>query len=509
LELEKDKRTIKIYENNTVSLNFYSDFVDLGRYIIVVESTFANIEISNGISSSESINPIAILLVYHRENGKLLLRNEEFIDKFDKKVRIAEEVASIRKPEVNVAECPTLPDIRVLIDVWNRVEWEIDWHKIGDEIIRNLKRNIVFEDDVYYDVNACYIISTYFYDFLNAFPYLWYYGAIGSGKTRAMITSTLMSYRGVIVEDPSEASIYRLTDSLRCTLGIDEKIFTEEGKRIISASYKRGIPVARVEPCKQGFIVKLFESFSPKIFSFIDLPSENNLLQRIIAVNMLRGRPEAIFDPSPQSFKELRNKLYYARLTRVDDIFKAKDEAVEELKKRDLWGREIELYLPIMTSSILIGREDKVSKYILEDIARRRAGEEYHEEKLVLEAINEIFKKVEKPLIGGEKIAEFKATDLTKTIVYKLLDEDGCLEVTDRGAEKLIVKGEVYCKKLEEEYMRTYSSRKIGRILANLGFKDFRVSIGSGSSKRYVYQVPWSKFANIAKRYNYQPEMGN
>jgi len=282
-------------------------------------------------------------------------------------------------------------------------------------------------------VVASYIVMTYFYDFFTAIPFLFFYGPPSSKKSRANLTTMYMCRHGVFVADPSEATLYRLVEVVGPTLRIDESTLSERAKRILAMGYKKDAVVPRAEPTKGRVVLKLFEATAPRVFSFTELPREDYLLQRIIPANMVRSKPRREQDPLPFEFKEIREKLYYLRLTRVPEILGTMRRAVEELKQKDVWGWELEIWAPVYTATLLTGRGQDVLSYIMEDVTRRRESETmYSEEKLVFHAIDQLFAEAPEPLVGVEKICEFKASDLQEKIINKLLEDVNCLEIERR-----------------------------------------------------------------------------
>jgi hypothetical protein len=155
----------------------------------------------------------------------------------------------------------------------------------------------------------------------------------------------------------------------------------------------------------------------------------------------------------------------------------------------------------------LIDREKTVLDYIVEDVSRRRANELiYDEEKIVLAAIDKLFSMTSSLASEEDKVVTFMSKDLQKNIKRRLLEEEDCLEITFEGAiEKVELKNEPRCKELEKEIEKKWKTQKIGIVLRNLGFDKFKRPKGKGSGARYVYEVKYSDFVNIAKRYDYEP----
>jgi hypothetical protein len=174
-----------------------------------------------------------------------------------------------------------------------------------------------------------------------------------------------------------------------------------------------------------------------------------------------------------------------------------------------VWGRELEIWSPVYTAALLIGCGQDVLSYILEDVARRRESElMYAEEKLVFYAIDKLFAEASEPLVGVEKICEFKASDLQEKIINKLLEDANCLEIErdDLGVERLKPKSDVKCQKILSDLVKTWSPQKIGKVLEKLGFDKFKKPVGKGSGTRRVYMIKWIDFSRLAKAYDYEPQ---
>jgi len=161
--------------------------------------------------------------------------------------------------------------IETLPDYFTLKQWIIDARKpkplknIYAKVRENIAKYIVFDwDPRLYDLLSCYIIATYFYYVFNEFPFLYFHGPYGSGKTRGLFTVVNLSRKGIIVTDPSEASLYRTTDAYRGTLGVDESILGKRAWKLIRAAFQKGTKVPRVEKTrKEEFFLTMFEPFAP------------------------------------------------------------------------------------------------------------------------------------------------------------------------------------------------------------------------------------------------------
>ncbi len=76
------------------------------------------------------------------------------------------------------------------------------------------------ESDSY--VLTLWIIGTYLYALLPAFPYLALNGPKGSGKSTVLRVLQPLAFNMVTTSDPTGASLFRLVHVTRCTLDIDE-----------------------------------------------------------------------------------------------------------------------------------------------------------------------------------------------------------------------------------------------------------------------------------------------
>ncbi|MEM4685732.1 MAG: hypothetical protein QW133_06435 [Sulfolobales archaeon] len=497
-----DGTIIRVLESDGVYMPLYGGFLSIDGCFAISEITPTYISIEKADSNIEKIAVVGILVEYDRSLNAV--KAMWYYPQIMPTIRTCGRLVRVKTPSNVNFTVSTYPDIKTLKAVYESVGKgvNVSWVDVGAEIIKHVKEYIHHDDERVYAVIASYAVMTYFYDVFTAVPYIWFYGPPGSGKTRANITVTLLSRHGLVVEDATAASLFRLADAVGPTLGVDESKLDVQSKRIIAAGYKRGMVVPRAEPSKSGITLTLFEAMAPRVFSFIDQPEEDYLKQRTVMINMLKARPMKSEDPTPLEFKEIREKLYMLRLLDLGNVLRAKNEAEEILNKNDVWGRDKEIWWPILTAAILIGVKEQVLNFILEDIAKKRENI-YTEEHAVLAAIEETFSVV-RDVTGSKTVeAHFRASTLQDIIIKSELDQQGCIEVvTDHeNIERTVIKDG--CRKVEEELKKKWSVQRIGRILQRLGFDKYKKWVGKSANSRPEYHIKLSEFMDIAKRYGY------
>ncbi len=471
---------IAILESDGYTIPLHSGLIRLGRRTFaVIETTYALIRKAiqtrkGGIAEIETVAPLMIIAEY--SNGEL--KNIRAEDPEVGVLRIFDRIpVKIEKRSKAASSIPTLLDSETLVKLLNGEINAPDYREVFNEIIEGLKRFVSFEWDVrLYSVVASYILFTYFYDFFTTAPRLFFLGPYGSGKTRAMLTVTYMSRHGFVVLDPSEASSYRSIEAYGPTLGVDESALNDKLLKIIAAGYKKGLRVPRIEASRDSFILTLFDTYSPVVLSFTEIPKEI-LIQRTIVINMFKTsdpNPERR-DPEPHDFEDLRRKIYLLRILKANEFIEAMDRVRGEIKDRFM-GREYEVWYPLLVAAYLGGEEHykNVYEYAEEDLKRRKTSL-YSEERLVLAAI--------KQLLGDKDSTTFTASQLQQYIVGILVNEEGYTE---------------------NQAKRIWSPTKIGMVLRRIGLR--KRSSRTDKGPRYIYEITSGQFLDLAERYGYSEE---
>lgn len=131
-----------------------------------------------------------------------------------------------------------------------------------------IKVYIKFENQNLYDAVTLWILASHFNRIFNHFPILDLFKA-GYNAGGSVAMKTIISYcpRPMLVQDPTEASLFRSVNDFRPTVGIEE--FTtdmDEDKRkailtLLDGAFDKSVKIARTD----NKIVKGYDFFGPKV----------------------------------------------------------------------------------------------------------------------------------------------------------------------------------------------------------------------------------------------------
>jgi hypothetical protein len=392
--------------------------------------------------------------------------------------------------------------------------------EVYPRLLERNKRFVDFSwDERLYHVFACYAVATYFYFLLTAFPQLVLLGSRGAGKTRVGLALAYASHRGLVVTDPTEASMFRLAEGLGATLYIDDELGPAE--LLIHVAYKGGVKVPRAEQGRDGrFRIYLYETYIPVIVGAKSLegsPRREDIVSRAILVSMRKGRdphPKGR-DPRPEDFADLREELYLAQLWEWPRVLEAYEELAARRAELGLEGRDFEVWGPLLAVAKLAGEEafEAVLSFARENIEEKRE-ELYVEEKEVLAGLERLLLyRLEELVKGGlesfwrgeaelpeserERLAEL-AGELERGVLFSAADlYRAMLEVLARG------EGEDAPEKpyTGAQFERKWNPQRLGRFLSErLG----GVAPRDRKSSRVLRRLKLSSLVEAAERYGYE-----
>jgi len=314
-------------------------------------------------------------------------------------------------------------------------------------------------DDVYHTMTAV-VAWSYFCDIVKgSTPYLCFLGPFRSGKTRALEIMATLSYKPLLVVDPSEASLFRIIEEFKPTLFIDEAQILEKNIRAIMASgYRYGIKVPRVIDPESGGLegVKWFDCFGLKIYACREEPP-NDILSRSIVIHCEKNVRQIRRKIDSQRARELRTRWLAQRLRMFNKI----TMTFEEFQSDD--GRLQELFSPLVVMAQHFGGEDAVA-------AIERYGRQTERE-----------------------IQAMESTSDDALIIMTLIE---LINEKRDDAPEVITNREIV-EKLNEEYPDAFSPEYVGKRLVALGFERTRLHGG-----KVAYKIDCGLLVRLAKRYN-------
>lgn len=356
---------------------------------------------------------------------------------------------------------------------------KVDGLELFNSIKEKYEHYCFYREKNWYDVNSLWDMGTYLHQLFSAYPLKEERGLAGTGKTKGMVVSSLITLNSTgIMANPSEATLFRITDELRPTKYIDEaeKLFkfTKDGiesdnrVELINSSYTKEGAVPRQEKIGNKYVTRWYHVYSPtRVASINGLygATETRSITQIHTKSPdsdSRGELDPSDDRDDFSWVEIRNNCYRWVLDNWKEIEKnyLNFDISTSLKKRDL-----QIWKPLLCIAKTI---DEV----------------------------ELFPRV---LQFAEKISTQRKNDLLSeaTLDYKYLKCLNHLLIT-ATSEKIYVESirKTYCDLYNAE-TENKSNKSISGHLDKLGFKDYRDKDRNGS----YYTITKTIFDDIIAPY--------
>lgn len=267
---------------------------------------------------------------------------------------------------------------------------EIPWHmptkrintdprNIEDEIENYLKKHIVFSNDMYYKILTGWIMATWFKERWNYYPYLYFLGPRGSGKTRALELLQRTGRRARLVSSLTGPTLFRTIHHYDMTYLIDEARILkdpnrEEVRDVILSGWQKDAMVPRL--VGDYNTPKFFKCGGFKAFGSTITPFSPQLDDRCIVINMSKATPEKK-RIDKETGQKIRNMLLEQRVNRKPVQNNLWDLNKAEVNSED--PRIEDLLIPIKT--VLQKEENrKAVDKLVETIEERREEEKMTEE---------------------------------------------------------------------------------------------------------------------------------
>lgn len=335
---------------------------------------------------------------------------------------------------------------------------------VYDWLVEKLDKTIDFYNSNDRDVLAVWIIGTYFFPVFQAYPYLIISGSRGSGKTKVLDFLDCITFNSVKLANTSISAMFRIVDSNRCTVLIDEAETLRNGEesrdfgRILNAGYKSNANVLRTNP--ENLVVEEFNTYSPKAVASINRV-DRVLGSRGIEINMIKTgdkkKGNSIIRRDEDGWGMLRDRLrvvYLDLAVRVNQIYRNDDEINQlSCRKNELWS-------PLLALSKVIG--------------------------------DDVFQKLKNIALGVGDDDEPVIDEWDAHLLFGLSDLVG------KGGGHFFVK-EIkgyMTSRMEEDQGVKVTSRWVGEALRRFGFADY-----SRTNSGYRYSIAKEKVSDLLGRY--------
>lgn len=284
--------------------------------------------------------------------------------------------------------------------------------EVFEDIKAHFKYYMDLGDESAYAFSAIWAIGTYFHQLFYAYPYIWVNAAKRSGKTKYITVHSLIDFNAKAFVIPSGSSIFRLIQSGRATLCMDEieklaKNDESDVRAILLSGYKKGMKVPRAEETilpvgkttMRTRVINEFDVYSPKMMANI-AGMEGVLEDRCIPMRLIRSgdmniRNRMVDERAPK-WGKTRDMLYllmmagwkeleanYKMFSAIfsDDLPPNPEiEALVNVVKEKVSSRHLELWLPMLSIAYTIGIDvfGQIVEYAVKS-TEAKEQEEYEE----------------------------------------------------------------------------------------------------------------------------------
>ena len=352
----------------------------------------------------------------------------------------------------------------------------INRYDVFNELKEIIKNHIGLNKEDEYDILTLWIIGTYMHTCFNSYPYLFFYGAKGCGKSNALNIISYFSFNGMFLAKPSASNVFRLVNTLQCTLAIDELDFTNLKKdddmkdlhAILLSGYKKDACVPRSSDTDLDKI-KMYPIYSPKALagskSLADMIKDRSI--EFIMIKSNSNYPA--FLESVMS-TELRDKLYILSLEIWKDVVREYDTLNGESR---IQGRDREKW----QSLLALGNCFQMDYNKLLDFALFKINEHLEEQMIDSEERNML--RVLNGFIHGDQWYYIKDIKDSYVDYLRVIDEN-VEYIKERYVSVLIKKiGIVDKKSLTHGKAKVFIKREVlNTILRSYGFKEIDINLG-------------------------------
>jgi len=250
------------------------------------------------------------------------------------------------------------------IDEFSQEPRALTVHKVFSNIREAIHYYMDFMDERHYDIFACFIIYTYFYPLFNGAPIIQLWGEFQTGKTKLCALMEAMAFNPINSANISSSSVFRLVESRRATVLLDEseELATAERTKeirnmLLAGTGKSGETYRQEKMLDDSFQTRSFKVFSPKVIANIagiDVPALQSRVIRVVTTGTAdKSKRSREVEQEDDRWQVIRNQLYRVCLKRHEEVL----ESRHHLPAHDLSGRSLIIWQGLLSIANLCGKE--------------------------------------------------------------------------------------------------------------------------------------------------------
>ena len=258
----------------------------------------------------------------------------------------------------------------IVIKKWIKGEKKgLSFKQVFEKIKNRYEKYLYFREEEFYSIRAIWDIGTYFFMLFDYYPLAELRGIKGSAKNKIMDVSRPITFNATReMTNPTESTLFRLTDERRPTKYIDEaerlfniirgKVEADSRVELINSSYKKTGSVPRQEKQGNKFVTMWYSTYSPTMLASINglfgATEDRALIQITSKAPKSDSRMKIQPNEKDKINQEIRDDLYILALEAWKEVKMNYDiiTVPKELTNRDIW-----IWKPILTIARLIDEE--------------------------------------------------------------------------------------------------------------------------------------------------------
>ena len=247
-------------------------------------------------------------------------------------------------------------------------KWDKDIGELYNSVFSYITRYVYFTDSSHAHFLALWVMGTYLFRVFRYYPYVWVNAEKGSGKSLLLEVLSEICFNGLLVTNPTEATIFRTVHADETTLCLDEiESLRKRDKEthgaimsLLNSGFCKSGQVQRAEGSNANYKVRTYSTYSPKMLAGIN-EIDDVLQDRTVKIPLLRKKASEVLVRYKMTnaliafHRNLRDDLYSFALKyapQIAKIHESSDETVSGLNH--LSNREKDIFEPIFVLANVI-----------------------------------------------------------------------------------------------------------------------------------------------------------